>query len=87
MTDSRDEPTPRQVLYGLVAAGFLVVAGVLTAGAAAAGIGPVWWAMAMATALIAASVWSIRNWRRTVPCLAISIGLFLTWTVGTLILA
>lgn len=87
MSDHNGEPTPRQVLYGLVAAGFLAVAATLTAGAAVAGISPWWWTVIMATALAAAAVWSGFKWRRTAPVLSISIGLFLAWTIGTLLVS
>ncbi len=81
------EPTPRQVLYALVAGGFLIVAGVLTAGAAIAGLVPVWWTVAMSSLLAVAAVWSGLNWRKTSLVLVLAMGLFLAWTVGTLLLA
>ena len=45
------EPSPRQVLYALVAGGFLLVVAVLVVGAAAAGLVPIWWTIAMAVAV------------------------------------
>ena len=81
------EPTPRQVLYALVASGFVVVVIILTVGAAVAGLVPVWWSTVMAIAITVVSLWMTRNWRKTAPVLTIAIGLFLMWMVGTLILA
>lgn len=81
------EPTPRQVLYALVSAGFLLVVLVLTIGAAAAGLVPVPWTVAMLAATLGLGVWGGLNWTRTGPLLVLSISLFVLWTVGTLILA
>ncbi len=82
-----EETTPRQVLYALVAGGFLVIVGVLIVGAAAAGLVPIWWTIVTASILLVAAFWTLLNWRRTGPVLLYSIGLFTLWTVGTLILA
>ena len=79
--------TPRQVLYALVAAGFLGVVGVLTIGAAAVGLVPTWWSAIMAFAIAIAGTYVGSNWRRTGPVLAIGVGLLVAWMVGTLILA
>ena len=79
------EPTPRQVLYGLVAAGFLVVVLVLIVGAASAGLTPTWWTVATSILLLLVGTWSALRWRRTVPVLLASIALLLIWTVGTLL--
>jgi hypothetical protein len=87
MSSHQGEPTPRQVLYGLVGGGFLAVTAVLTAGAAAAGVGPMWWTVVMASTLLVAALWTVLNWRRTMPVLLLSIGLFLAWTVGTLVVS
>jgi hypothetical protein len=81
------EPTPRQVLYALVSAGFLLVVLALTIGAALAGLVPVPWTMAMLTATVGSGIWGGLNWIRTGPLLVVSISLFVVWTVGTLILA
>lgn len=81
------EPSPRQVLYALVAAGFVVVVIILTVGAAVAGLVPAWWSWAMAAAITAVSAWMALNWRRTGLALVLAIGLFLMWMVGTLILS
>jgi hypothetical protein len=77
-------PTPRQVLYALVSAGFLIVTVVLTAGAAFAGLVPPWWTAAMVLLTTVAGFWSGFNWRRTGPVLLTAIGLLLVWVVGTL---
>lgn len=81
------EPTPRQVLYALVAAGFWLVTGVLTAGAAAAGLTPNWWTIALLILLALGGVWMAVNWRRTGPVLVIAMVLFVIWMVGTLMVA
>ncbi len=79
------EPTPRQVLYALVAGGFHLVVGVLIAGAALAGLtdsrttwlwGAVW---------MIGLAWGIGRWRRTGPILVASIGLFVVWVAVTLV--
>jgi hypothetical protein len=81
------EPSPRQVLYALVAGGFVVVVGVLISGAAVAGLVPMWWTIATAVLVISVAAWSAFNWRRTAVVLVLAIGLFLAWVIGTLILA
>ena len=81
------EPSPRQVLYALVAVGFVVVVGVLIGGAAVAGLVPMWWTIATTLVTISVAAWSAINWRRTAVVLALAIGLFLAWAIGTLILA
>jgi len=81
------EPSPRQVLYALVAAGFLVVVAVLIVGAAVAGLVPSWWSIVMAAGLVLNAIWAGLNWRRTAPVLLVSIGLLVIWMIGTLILA
>lgn len=80
------QPTPRQVLYALVAAGFLLVVAVLTVGGALAGLTPPWWNLMLLGLLVVAAVWTGLRWRRTGPVLMIAIGLFLVWMVGTLVL-
>lgn len=84
---SRPEPTPRQVLYALVAAGFVVVVVILTIGAAAAGLVPMWWSGVLAVAIAMGATWIAQNWRRTGAVLLVAIGLFVVWLVGTLMLA
>ncbi len=81
------EPTPRQVLYALVAAGFVVVVAVLVAGGAASGIAPGWWTAVMGVAVGVVASWLIVRWRRTGPALVMSIGLFVIWLAGTLIIS
>lgn len=81
------EPTPRQVLYALVAGGFVVVVGVLIGGAAVAGLVPTWWTIAATLVAISVAAWSAFNWRRTAVVLILAMGLFLAWAIGTLILA
>lgn len=81
------EPSPRQVLYAVVAGGFDIVVAVLVAGAAIAGLVPVWWTVASSFAVVSVGAWSAFNWRRTAVVLMSAIGLFLAWTIGTLIVA
>lgn len=80
------EPSPRQVLYALVAGGFIVVVAVLILGAASAGLVPVWWTIVMALALVATGSWSALRWRETGQVLGASIGLLICWVIGTLLL-
>jgi hypothetical protein len=74
------------VLYALVSGGFLVVVAVLIAGAAVAGLPPLWWTLSMSALLVAVAAWSGLNWRSTGRVLMFSIGLFIFWTVGTLVI-
>lgn len=78
------QPTPRQVLYALVAAGFVVIVAVLTIGAAASGVTPTWWSATMAFAIAGAAAWIGPNWRSTGSVLLVAIGLFVIWMIGTL---
>lgn len=84
---SQGEPTPRQVLYGLVSGGFILVVAILTVGGASAGLVPMWWSGALALGIALSATWVAANWRRTAAVLVTAIGLFLVWLVGTLILA
>ncbi len=81
------EPTPRQVLYALVALGFVLVEVVLVIGAAAADLVPTWWTVTMAIASAGVLLFLAFRWRKTAAALLLSIGLFVVWTVGTLALA
>lgn len=81
------ETTPRQVLYAVVAGGFLLIVVVLTIGGAAAGVVPQWWSAVLALAIAVVASWIGSNWRRTGYVLALAIGLFLVWMIGTLALA
>lgn len=81
------EPTPRQVLYALVAGGFFVVVLILVIGAALSGLVPMWWTVVAAVALAGASVWSALNWKRTAPVLILAMAFFLIWALVTLIVA
>jgi preprotein translocase subunit SecD len=80
------EPTPRQVLYALVAAGFHVVVVALIVGAGVTGAVSVSWTVAMAVLWLAVAAWSGLNWRRTLPVLLSAMGLFLFWAVATLLI-
>lgn len=81
------ETSARQVLYALVAGGFVLVVVVFVIGAATAGLVPTWWSTALAVLVVAAVTWMARNWRRTALTLGIAVGLLIVWMVGTLILA
>ncbi len=83
----RPEPTPRQVLYALVAAGFVIVVAILTVAAASAGLVPTWWSVVLGVGIAVAGAWMAKNWRSTGPVLLIAIALFVAWLVGTLLLA
>ncbi len=82
-----EEPTSRQVLYALVAGGFVVVVVVLTVGAASAGVVPIWWSGLLGLGIAGVGIWGAVNWRRTAAVLSLALGLFVVWMVGTLILA
>jgi hypothetical protein len=81
------ELSPRQVLYALVGAGFLLVVAALIVGAAVAGLVPAWWTAATAASVGALAIWTALNWRKTGAVLTGSIGMFLVWAIGTLIVA
>jgi hypothetical protein len=81
------ETSPRQVLYALVAAGLVIVVVILTIGGAAAGLVPTWWSGLLAISIVLVGIWIARNWRHTKVVLALAIGLFSMWMIGTLILA
>lgn len=83
----REEPSPRQVLYALVAGGFVVVVAVLTVGGAVAGLVPSWWTVTLAIGLVGVALWGSLHWRRTGALLSLAIGLLVVWMVGTLMLA
>lgn len=79
------QPTERQVLYALVAGGWLVVVAVLAAVAAAVGVSPVAWTVGFALAWVMAVASAVRAWRRTGRLLLISVVVFVVWAVGTLL--
>lgn len=81
------EPTPRQVLYALVALGFVLVEIVLVIGAHVAELVPTWWTVTTGVASLLVLTFLALRWRKTAMSLLLSIGLFVVWTVGTLILA
>lgn len=78
-------PSPRQVLYALVAAGFVLMAIVLAAGGALSGLAPTWWTVVLGALILIGGMWIAFNWRRTGPVLTVAIGLFLIWMIGTLV--
>lgn len=83
----KPEPTPRQVLYALVAGGFVVVTAVLAVGAASAGLVPTWWSATLAALIGLSAIYVAVRWRRTGQVLMVALGVFVIWMVGTLILA
>lgn len=83
---SGTEPTPRQILYALVAGGFVIVVAILAIGGAMAGLVPVWWSVFLGLLIAIAGIWIALRWRKTGPVLLLAIGLFLVWMVGTLAL-
>ena len=85
MTAHSEPPSERQVLYALVAGGFVVVVAVLVVGAAYAGLVPTWWSVVAGVATLVVGGLSALRWRDTRFVLLASILLFLGWTVGTLL--
>jgi hypothetical protein len=81
------EATPRQVLYALVAGGFLVVVGVLIVGAAVAGVAPTWWTVLAGAVWLIAAIWGALRWRRTGQVLLVTLSLLALWVVVTLLVA
>lgn len=79
------EPTERQVLYALVAGGWLVVVAVLAGVAAAVGVSPLAWTIGFAFVWVVAVAVAVRGWRRTGRLLLVSVGVFVVWVVGTLL--
>ena len=79
------EPTPRQVLYALVAGGLLLVVGVLILGAGFAGVVPGWWTMLAAVGWTGITGYVAMRWRKTGVVLGLSIGFFVAWVVVTLL--
>lgn len=78
-----EEPTPRQVLYGLVAAGFHLVVGVLAV--ASASLAPGWWNIAVAVLWAAVAILVAMRWRSTGMVLGVTVTTFILWTVGAAI--
>lgn len=85
MISQPEPPSERQVLYALVAGGFVIVVAVLIVGAAYAGLVPTWWSVAAGVATLVVGGLSAVRWRETRFVLLASILLFLGWTVGTLL--
>jgi purine-cytosine permease-like protein len=78
------EASERQVLYTIVAAGFFVVAAVLSVAAAWVGISPRWWSIGFGVAWLAAVITGFRTWRRTGRLLVLALAVFVLWAVGAL---
>lgn len=85
MTSHREPPSERQVLYALVAGGFVLVVAVLVLGAAYAGLVPTWWSVVGVVATTVVGGLCAVRWRDTRFVLLASIMLFLAWAVGTLL--
>jgi hypothetical protein len=79
------EPTERQVLYALVAAGFLAVVGGLTIVSWTTGLSPTLWLAVMSAIWVAAVGYCTVRWRQTGRVLFVSIATFVVWAVGTLV--
>lgn len=79
------DPEGRRLLYALVASGFVVVVGILIV--AAVRVVPGWWTAVTAAAWVASAGVVAARWRRTGLVLGVSIGLFVAWTVGTLLVS
>jgi uncharacterized membrane protein YhhN len=78
-----EEPTPRQVLYGLVAAGFHLVVAILAV--ASARLGPAWWNWSVAVVWVVGAVVIASRWRRIGTALTVAVGVFLMWAVGAVV--
>lgn len=87
MSVSPEAPTERQVLYALVAGGFVIVVAVLVLAAAFAGLVPVWWTAIGSVATIGVGGLCAVKWKETRVVLLSSIVLFLAWVVGTLLVS
>lgn len=68
----------------MVAAAFHAVVGVL--GWGSAGLAPAWWNWAVAVVWVVVAGILAARWRRTGLVLALTIGEFLTWTIGAALL-
>jgi hypothetical protein len=79
-----EEPTPRQVLYAMVAGAFHVVVGILAV--ASAGLAPAWWTVAVGLGWAILALVIVWKWRRTGLVLGMSIFGFIVWTAGAAIL-
>lgn len=79
------QPTERQVLYALVAGGWLVIVAVLAGVAAVVGVSPVAWTIGFAFVWALAVAVALRAWRSTGRLLLVSVGVFVIWAVGTLL--
>lgn len=80
------EPTPRQVLYALVAGGFFIVVLALIVGTGLIGVVSISWTLTMAALWLILALWSAFNWKQTFRVLLFSIGLFLFWGVATVLI-
>lgn len=80
----RPEPSPRQVLYALVAGGFHLVVGILAWGSS--GLAPSWWNATVVVVWVAVSVVVVWRWRKTGMVLGLTMGEFVLWTIGAAVL-
>lgn len=78
-----EEPTPRQVLYGLVASGFHLVVGLLVL--TSAPMAPTPWNVAVAAVWVVVGAVVALRWRRTGLILALTLATFAAWTTGAII--
>lgn len=51
------------------------------------GVVPGWWTAVMGILVVTSGVWTALRWRQTGQVLALSIGLFVLWLVGTLLVS
>lgn len=82
-----EAPSERQVLYALVAGGFIAVVAVLVVAAAYSGLAPAWWTVVTASATVLTALLATARWRDTRMVMLTSITLFLIWTIGTLLIS
>lgn len=79
------EVSERQVLYALVAAGFLAVVLALIVVAATSGLSPAWWTVTVGSLWGVGTVYSAVRWKATGRILMVAIGTLVIWTIGTLL--
>ena len=80
------EPTPRQVLYALVAGGFFIVVLALVIWGGVSRLIPISWTITMGVLWLILALWSAFNWQQTFRVLLFSIGLFVFWAVETVLI-
>jgi len=78
-------PSPRQILYALVAAGLHIVVAVLVLAGSATGAVPGWATALLAVLWLTAAAIMAKDWQRTGRVLGLSLGVFIAWAVLSLV--